>query len=79
MISVSGKEWIQQKVNKNLVEKIKQDNNFTDILSRLIVSKNYDASEIYSINNNQKLLNLFKNDYDYQKASLILLRIIKKK
>ena len=25
MISVSGKTWIQQKVNKNLVEKVKQD------------------------------------------------------
>ena len=25
MISVSGKMWIQQKVNKNLVEKVKQD------------------------------------------------------
>ena len=25
MISVSGKNWEKQKVNKNLVEKIKQD------------------------------------------------------
>ena len=29
MISVSGKKWIEQKVNKNSVEKIKQDFNFT--------------------------------------------------
>ena len=28
MISVSGKIWIEQKVNKNLVEKIKQDYDF---------------------------------------------------
>jgi single-stranded-DNA-specific exonuclease len=46
----------QQKVNKNLVEKIKQDYNFSDILSKLIVSRNFDITEINNINNNQKLI-----------------------
>ncbi|MBD1108790.1 single-stranded-DNA-specific exonuclease RecJ [Pelagibacterales bacterium SAG-MED50] len=78
MISVSGKRWEKQIVNKNLVEKIRQDYGFGDILSHLIISKNYDASEIYGIENNQKLVNKFENDYDYQKASLILLDTIKK-
>ena len=59
MISVSGKKWIEQKVNKNLVEKIKQDFNFNDILARLIVLRNYDITEINSINNNLKLINIF--------------------
>jgi hypothetical protein len=31
MISVSGKIWTEQKVNKNLVEKFKQDYGFGDI------------------------------------------------
>jgi single-stranded-DNA-specific exonuclease len=78
MISVTDKEWIQQKVNKNLVEKVKQDYGFSDILSHLIISRNYDASEIYGINNSEKLTNIFKDDYDYQKASSILLDVIKK-
>ena len=78
MISVSGKKWDKQKVNRNLVEKIKQDHGFGDILSHLIVSRNYDASEIYGITNDQKITNIFKNDYDYQKASLIILDAIKK-
>ena len=78
MISVSGKTWIQQKINKNLVEKVKQDYGFGDLLSQLIISRNYDISEIHGINNNQKLTNIFKNDYDYEKASLILLNSIKK-
>ena len=43
MISVSGKTWTQQKVNKNLVEKAKQDHGLGDILSRLIISRNYDT------------------------------------
>ena len=77
MISVSGKKWTEQKVNKNLVEKIKQDYGFGDILSKLIISRNYDASEIYGIDNNQKLSNIFKDDYDFKKASLILLKTIK--
>ena len=57
------------KVNKNLVEKFKQDYGLGDILSQLIISRNYDASEIYGINNNQKLTNIFKDDYDFEKAS----------
>ncbi len=77
MISVTGKTWIHQKVNKNLVEKIKQDYGFGNILSQLIISRNYDISEIYGINNNQKLINIFKDDHDFEKASLILLDCIK--
>jgi len=76
MISVSGKIWTEQKVNKNLVEKFKQDYGFENLLSKLIISRNYDSSEIYGINNKQKLINIFKDDKDFQKASLILLKAI---
>ena len=76
MISVSGKIWTEQKVNKNLVEKFKQDYGLGDILSRLVISRNYDTSEIYGINNNQKLINIFKDDKDFDKASLILINAI---
>jgi single-stranded-DNA-specific exonuclease len=76
MISVSGKIWTEQKVNNNLVEKFKQDYGFGDILSKLIISRNYDTSEIYGINNNQKLINIFKNDKDFENASLILINAI---
>src|SRR6056300_1357145 len=77
MISVSGKIWTEQKVNKNLVEKFKQDYGLGDILSRLVISRNYDTSEICGINNNQKLINIFKDDKDFDKASLILINAIK--
>jgi single-stranded-DNA-specific exonuclease len=76
MISVSGKLWTEQKVNKNIVEKFKQDYGLGDILSKLIISRNYDSSEIYGINNKQKLINIFKDDKDFQKASNILLKAI---
>ncbi|MDC6475209.1 single-stranded-DNA-specific exonuclease RecJ [Candidatus Pelagibacter sp.] len=77
MISISGKIWKQEKINKNLVEKVKQDYGFGNIISQLIISRNYDISEIYGINNYQKLTNIFNNDYDFEKASLILLNSIK--
>ncbi|MDA9172941.1 DHH family phosphoesterase, partial [Candidatus Pelagibacter sp.] len=76
MISVSDKIWTEQKLNKNLVEKFKQDHGLSDILSKLIISRNYDASEIFGINNNQKLINIFKDDKDFDKASLILINAI---
>jgi len=76
MISVSGKIWTEQKVNKNLVEKFKQDYGFSDIITRLIISRNYDISEIYGINNKHKLINIFRNDKDFDKASLILINAI---
>ena len=56
MISVSGKKWIEQKVNKNSVEKIKQDYKFNEILSKLIVSRNFDEDEINNINNDLKII-----------------------
>jgi len=76
MISVSGKIWTEKKVNKNLIEKFKQDYGFGDILSKLIISRNYDSSEIYGINNKQKLRNIFKDDKDFQKSSQILIKAI---
>ena len=72
MISVSGKNWIERKVNKNSVEKIKQDYKFNEILSKLIVSRNFDETEINNINNNLEIINIFKNDSDFKGASEIL-------
>ncbi len=79
MISVSGKKWIEQKVDKNLAEKIRQDYNFSNILSRLIISRKYEKEEINYIKNDLKLNNVFNNSEDFNKASNILIDIIKKK
>ena len=77
MISVSGKNWIERKVNRNSVEKIKQDYKFNEILSKLIVSRNFDEDEINNINNNLKIINIFKNNSDFKQASTILINSIK--
>ena len=68
MISVSGKNWEQKKTNKNLIEKLKQDYNFSDILSRLLISRKFDQTELNSINNHLDLNNVFLNNIDYEKS-----------
>ena len=68
MISVSGKKWEEKKVNKNLIEKFKQDFNFTDILSKLVISRNFDETELSSIDNHLVLNNVFLKNSDYEKS-----------
>ena len=79
MISVSNKKWIERKVNKNSIEKIKQDYNFSDILSKLIVSRNFDITEINNIINKLNITNIFKNISDFDKSSNLLINSIKQK
>ncbi len=79
MISVSGREWKEEKVNKRIVEKIEQEYNFSKIVSKLIVSRNFDKEEIYSINNNLKLPNLFQNNSDFINSVKIVEELIKNK
>ena len=79
MISVSGKKWVEQSVNKKLVEKIKQDYNFSEIISKLIVSRNYDDVEINNIKNYLNLNNIFSKNNDFDKATDLLISSINKK
>ncbi len=79
MISVSGKKWKEKKINKNLLEKIQQDYNFSKILSQLIVSRNFDKNEIYLINNDLNLSNVFKKNEDFIESTNLILDAIKKK
>ena len=79
MISVTGKKWKENSSNKNLVEKLKQDYSFSDILSKLIISRNFNEEEIFSIDNNLSIKNIFSNNKDYKVATSIVIDSIKKK
>jgi len=68
MISVSGKKWVQKENNKNLIEKLKQDYNFSEILSKLIVSRKFDGNEINTIDNDLKINNVFLKNDDFKKS-----------
>ena len=72
MISVSGKKWIERKINQNLVDKIKQDHKFDDIISKLIVSRKFSNLEIFNIKNDFEISNKFLNNKDFNTAKEIL-------
>ena len=77
MISVSGKKWEQKKINQNLVDKLKQDFNFNDILSRLIISRKFDKDEITTIDTDLDLNNVFLNNKDFHKSIKLVVNCIK--
>ena len=68
MISVSGRNWEQKKINQNLVDKLKQDYNFSDTLCRLIISKKFEDDEIETINTDLDLNNVFLNNKDFNQS-----------
>jgi single-stranded-DNA-specific exonuclease len=76
MISVSGKMWEQKKINQNLVDKLKQDFDFNDILSRLIVSRKFDDDEIATINSDLNLNNVFLNNKDFKQSIKLVVNCI---
>ena len=79
MISVSGKKWEQKKINQNLVDKLKQDYDFNDILSRLIISRKFDNDEIASINTDIDLNNVFLKNSDFNQSIKLVVNCINNK
>ncbi len=65
MISVSGRDWQKVDVNAKLAKKIQQEFNVSQILSELIVSRNFNKNEIYLIENNLELSNIFKKNQGF--------------
>jgi len=79
MISVSGKKWEQKKTNNNLIEKLKQDYNFSEIVSKLVISRKFDKTELSTIDNNLDLNNVFLENRDFEKSIELVINSINKK
>jgi len=76
MISVSGKHWEEINVNERLIEKIKSELNISKLIAKLIIYRNFDETEIYTIKNDVNLLNPFLNNYDYKECFKTLEEVI---
>ena len=76
MISITGKKWEEKKINKNLTEKLKQDYNFSDILSKLVISRKFDQTELSSIENSLELNNVFLKNRDFTKSIKLVVNSI---
>ena len=79
MISVSGNKWTEIKYNKSKVQKISQDNNFNEIISKIISINNFTKEEIYSIENLIDFKNPFLSNKDFNKSKEIIIEHIKNK
>ena len=79
MISVSGHNWEELTVNKRILEKFRIENSFSEIISKLIISRNFDKTEIFSLKNSIKVLNPIKNFSDIKNGHDILEKSIIKK
>ena len=76
MISVSGKKWEEKKTNQNSIEKLKQDYNFSDILSKLVITRKFNQTELNSVDNHLDLNNVFFKNSDFKES---LIQLITKK
>ena len=79
MISVTGRDWQRVDFNAKIAKKIQQEFNLSQILSELIASRNFSENEIYLIENNLELSNIFKKNQDFIKSSELLEIAIKNK
>ncbi len=76
MLSVSGKDWVETSINNRIIEKVNNDNNFTSLISKLVISRNYSQIEIDSINNEIFLSNPFDKIEDINRGHKILNKTI---
>lgn len=76
MLSVSGKEWVETSINNRIIEKANNDNNFTSLVSKLVISRNYSQIEIDSINHETFLFNPFYKINDINRGHAILNKAI---
>ena len=76
MISVSGKKWEQKKINQNILDKLRQDFDFSDILSRLIISRKFDDNEIATIDTDLNLNNVFLDNKDFNLSIKLVVNCI---
>ena len=79
MISITGKEWVEKKNNQNTIDKLKQDNNFSEIVSRLLVSRKFDSTEIHTVNNDLELMNVFLKNVDFNQGINLVVNSINNK
>ena len=79
MTSLSGNIWEEIKFNEQLSQKVKQDHKFSDILSRLIINRNFNEEEIYSIYNKVSIINPFINNLDFELSKNLIINFINSK
>ena len=58
MLSVSGRDWQETKIDERKVEKYSQKYNLSNFISKLLINNKFDEDEIYYLNQNLLLSSL---------------------
>lgn len=78
MKSVSGYNWEELKINKRILEKAKIDHNFSNILTKLIISRKFTEEEVISLKQKPEIYNPFLNNVDFENGFKVLDDVIQK-
>ena len=78
MQSISGITWEEIQVNKRVKDKIKIDLGYSDLISKLIISRDFTKIEIDSISHLIDIFNPFLKNSDFEKSQTILKKTLDK-
>ena len=79
MISISGKEWKENKTPKRLIDKYSSDFNISENLSKFYLTRNFNKEDILIKNITDDNLNIFSKNKDFLSASEMIVDILKNK
>ncbi len=72
MYSVSGKNWKEISINQRIIDQIKSDTKFSNLVSKIIISRKFNNLELLSLNNSIELFNPFNQEKDFHLGHKIL-------
>ena len=72
MLSVSGRDWQETKIDDRKVEKYSQKYNLSNFTSKLLINNNFDEDEIYYLNQKPGIDYTYKNLKDFKLAEKLI-------
>ena len=72
MLSVSGRDWQETKIEDRKVEKYSQKYNLSNFTSKLLINNNFDEDEIYYLNQKPGIDYTYKNLKDFKLAASLI-------
>ena len=72
MLSVSGRDWQETKIDDRKVEKYSQKYNLSNFTSKLLINNNFDEDEIYYLNQKPGIDYTYKNLKDFKLAASLI-------
>ena len=72
MLSVSGREWKETKIDDRKVEKYSQKYDLSNFISKLLINNKFDEDEIYYLNQKPEIDHTYKNLRDFKSAAKLI-------